>query len=205
MSVLQTPNSASVDRTGAAWLVESTGYDILARLSPAVSSVERGRAEVQVGIAKAACSLQQMVVIKRFHAEAPESDWVQLVAELELASWLRHDNVVRTLGIGLEAGRYFLINEFLEGATLQACLGWSVATRTRLGNLVVAHVLLAIMGAVKHASAVARSEQSQALVCAPVAADDVFITYDGQVKLLGFKSSHGRSAAAGTASRQTAV
>jgi hypothetical protein len=225
MSVFEKPLRASVDRSGPAWLVDSTEYDLLARLSPPVSSgavswpasprlrvvppalstIERGRAEVQVAIPKTARSLEQMVVIKRFHADAPECDWVQLVAELELASWLRHDNVVRTLGIGLEAGRYFLINEFLEGATLQACLEWSVATRTRLGNLVVAHVLLAIMGAVKHASAVARSEQSQALVCAPVAADDVFITYDGQVKLLGFKSSHGRSAAAGTASRQTAV
>ena len=159
---------------------------------------------MQVGIAKTASSLEQMVVIKRFYADAPESDWVQLVAELELAGWLHHDNVVHTLGIGLEAGRYFLINEFLEGATLQACLDWSAATRARLGNIVVAHLLLAIMEAVKHANAVARSGQSQALVCAPVAADDVFITYDGQVKLLGFKSTHGRSAA-GAASRQTAI
>src|SRR6185295_16700747 len=196
MSVPQNPIGASVDRSGPAWLVDSTAYDILARLAPAASSfaasslaglplravppapsvIERGRAEVHVALAKTARSLEQMVVIKRFHADAPECDWVQLVAELELASWLRHDNVVRTLGIGLEAGRYFLINEFLEGTTLQACLDWSAATRTRLGNLVVAHVLLAIMGAVKHASAVARSGQSQALVCAPVAADDVFIT-----------------------------
>jgi hypothetical protein len=42
-------------------------------------------------------------------------------------------------------------------------------------------------------------------VCAPVAADDVFITYDGQVKLLGFKSIHGRSAAAGAAARLSAI
>jgi hypothetical protein len=211
MSVVLTPNSASVDRTGPTWLVESSGYDILANLAPALvpqpenGAFERGRAEVQVAIPQAAHSLEQMVLIKRFHAHAPEADWLQLVAELELASWLRHDNIVRTLGIGLEAGRYFMIKEFLEGATLRACLAWSAASHARLGNVVVAHILLAILDAVKHASAVARSGQSQTLVCAPVAADDVFITYDGQVKLLGFKSVHGRSAAAGAAARPSAI
>jgi hypothetical protein len=120
-----------------------------------MGAFERGRAEVQVGIPQAAHSLEQMVLIKRFHAHAPEADWLQLVAELELASWLRHDNIVRTLGIGLEAGRYFMIKEFLEGATLRACLAWSAASHARLGNVVVAHILLAILDAVKHASAVA--------------------------------------------------
>jgi hypothetical protein len=161
-----------------------------------------GRAEIQVGIARAAKSLEQMVVIKRFHACPAEADWLQLVAELEFASLLRHENVVRTLGIGLEAGRYFIINEYLEGATLEALLDSCAATQTQLPHASVVRILLSILDAVNHADQVARSGHSDAagtprspghaLARASLAVDDVFITCDGQVKLLGFKSTHAR-------------
>jgi hypothetical protein len=209
MSVTVVPNSASVDRTGPTWLVESKGYDILAELArgkfvrdPLARDPLSGgqcRANLEIGIPRSAQSLEQMVVIKRFHAEPAQSDWLQLVAELEFASALRHENVIRTFGIGLEGGRYFSISEYVEGATLEACLEWAAATRTRLGNPVVARILLGILDAVKHASVTAKSGLSQALARASVAVDDVFISYDGQVKLLGFKGSHGGARRASTA------
>ena len=191
MSVTLVPNSVSVDRSGPTWLVESKGYDILAELSRGRIASENSRADLAIGIPRSAHSLEQMVVIKRFHAESADSDWLQLVGELEFATALRHENVLRTFGIGLESGRYFSISEYVEGATLQACLQWAAATRTRLGNLVVARILLGILDAVKHAGLVAQSGLSQRLARSSVAVDDVFISYDGQIKLLGFKGTHG--------------
>jgi hypothetical protein len=191
MSVTVVPNSVSVDRSGPTWLVESKGYDILAELSRGRLAQENSRADLEIGIPRSAHSLEQMVVIKRFHAESAECDWLQLVGELEFATTLRHENVLRTFGIGLESGRYFSISEYVEGATLQACLEWAAATRTRLGNPVVARILLGILDAVKHAGLVAQSGLSQRLARSPVAVDDVFISYDGQIKLLGFKGAHG--------------
>ena len=204
MSILVVPNSSSVDRTGPRWLVASTGYDILAELSRTArdalssgkgssekGSPEKGRADLEIGIPRSAQSLEQMVVIKRFHAQPAAADWLRLVAELEFACALQHPNVVRTVGIGLEDGRYFAISEYVEGATLQACLAWAAGTRTRLGNAVLGRILIGIRDAVKHASSVATCGLSQALARAPVAVDDVFISYDGQVKLLGFKGTHG--------------
>ncbi|MEO8184585.1 MAG: protein kinase [Deltaproteobacteria bacterium] len=191
MSVTLVPNSVFIDRTGPSWLVESKGYDILAELSRGQLARENSRADLEIGIPRSASSLEQMVVIKRFYAEPTQTDWLALVAELEFATALRHDNVIRTLGIGLESGRYFSISEYVEGATLQACLEWAAATGTRLGNPVVARILLGILDALKHASLVAQSRLSQALARASIAVDDVFISYDGQVKLLGFKGTHG--------------
>jgi len=209
MSVTVVPNSisiesgsiesASIDRTGPSWLVDSRGYDILAELSCRQLAQEQSRADLEIAIPRSASSLEQMVVIKRFYAEPTQTDWLALVAELEFATVLRHDNVIRTLGIGLEGGRYFSISEYVEGATLQACLGWAAATGTRLGNPVVARILLGILDAVKHAGLVAQSGLSQALARASVAVDDVFISYDGQVKLLGFKGTHGGGKRAATA------
>lgn len=202
MSVTVVANSLSVDRSGPSWLVESSGYDILAELcgkSRDQAATEKCRADLAIGIPRSARSLEQMVVIKRFHAEPAEADWLQLVGELEFATMLQHPNVVRTLGIGLEGGRYFSITDYLEGATLQACLSWSASTRTRLGTAVVARILLGILDAAKHASLVAKSGVSLALARCPVAVDDVFINYDGQVKLLGFKGTHGGAQRAASA------
>jgi hypothetical protein len=171
-----------------------------------LDTLARGRrADVLIGVAEGASSLQQMVVIKRFHPDPAGADWMRLVAELELSTELDHDNIVRTLGINVESGRYFTVAEFIEGATLQACLDWAAATQTRLPNAVVARILLAILDAVRHADRVAKSGLTRSLVHEPIAADDVFISYDGQVKLLGFKSAHGRPAEGAFIAYATAI
>jgi hypothetical protein len=199
-SIPNTPNSVSVDRSGPGWLVASSGYELLGRLSQPVSAEEAqpGRSEIQVGIARSARSLEQMVVLKRFHDCPPDADWLQLVAELEFATLLQHENVVRTLGIGLEAGRYFAVQEYLEGATLDALLRSCAATQAQLPHAAVVRILLSILDAVKYADLMASAGQpdfagtSRALARAFLAVDDVFITCDGHVKLLGFKGTHAR-------------
>jgi hypothetical protein len=58
----------------------------------------------------------------------------------------------------------------------------------RLVPAAVARVLLALIRAIAHGEARARSAADRQLVAQLIAAEDVFVTYDGTVKLLGFKS-----------------
>lgn len=196
-SIPGSPNSVTVDRAGPSWLVASSGYEILGSISRAASAAgaepaAAGRAEIQVAIPRSARSLEQMVVLKRFHHCPADADWLQLVAELEFAALLRHENIARTVGIGLEAGRYFALQEYLEGATLEALLQSCAATQAQLPHAAVVRILLSILDAVKYADQMASSSQNHSLPRAFLSVDDVFITCDGQVKLLGFRSTHAR-------------
>lgn len=147
-----------------------------------------GRAETAVAVAEAAATLDRLLVIKTFTRPASASGGA-LMDELELAGQLEHENVVQTLSMGFEGGRYFVVNEYLEGATLRDLLERSRLMREALPNAAVLRILVALVAAVEHGSRVAQSDGARALVNAPVHARDVFITYDGQVKLLGFKAT----------------
>lgn len=198
MSLTLNPYQTSFDRERQPWLMSSGGLAILETLSSGV------RADVAVAVAPGARSFDEMVVLKRFRRDAQGADWIHLVVELELARQLRHENLLRTTGIGLEAGGYFQICEYLEGVTLPQLLAWARATGARFSNAIVARLLLAIIDAVKHAESVATSEAALELIRGPVAAEDVFVCYDGQVKVLGFKSCHARSGG-GEAERSAAI
>jgi hypothetical protein len=187
MSVAVETNDTDLDRDPGSISVGSRRYSVLDLLS------QGRRADLMIGVAEGSNSLDELVVIKRFRSEVVTTDWVWLVPELEVARLLSHRNVIRTLDASFEPGRCVLINEYVEGATLAACLDGAARARARLPSAAVAHILLAILDAVKHARREAQSPLSRLLVHTPVAAEDVFITYDGQVKLLGFKSAQRRS------------
>jgi hypothetical protein len=145
------------------------------------------RAEVCVCVPESASSLDELLVVKRFDPEIAVAEWTRLVAELELMKQLQHEHIVRTLELCLEPAACCWVQEYLEGATLRATLGSAVAQGLRLPNPVLARILLAILQAVVHAEGNAPSELCRSLVRAPVGAEDVFLTQDGQVKVLGFK------------------
>lgn len=147
------------------------------------------RAEVLLAIAEDADALDQIVAIKIFLPERPGATPSELGAELELRSRLHHENIARTSSIGFEEGRHFVVTEYLDGITLSRLLRWSSLANERLAEPAVTRILLAILAALEHAERLAESAEARALVRQPIAADDVFITYDGSIKLLGFKAS----------------
>jgi hypothetical protein len=95
--------------------------------------------------------------------------------------------VARTLRIGFEHGRHFVVNEYLEGTTLRTLLRYAALAAAHVPDAAVVRVLLALVAAVDHAGGVSASARARSLSRQSIAADDVFITYDGNVKLLGFK------------------
>jgi serine/threonine protein kinase len=147
-----------------------------------------------LGLPGDADSVEQLVVLKRFFSTESEEAREQLGQELALAARLEHENIVRTLRTGFESGQHFQVTEYLDGTTLRTFLRWVAWSGVILSNAAVARILLAVVDAVSHAHGLTRSEADAELVNQPIATTDVFITYDGAVKLLGFKEPRASSA-----------
>jgi hypothetical protein len=145
------------------------------------------RAEVWLGLPAGAASLGQLVAIKAFFPHAPGPARAGLSSELALAARLSHANIVQTLHVGSDADRPFIVSEYLEGTTLHALLRRARVARARVPSSVVTRLLLAIVRAVSHAERRVATPVTRRLVQQVVAAEDVFVTFDGAVKLLGFK------------------
>jgi hypothetical protein len=151
-----------------------------------------GRAEVFVGLPKTAKLATELVVIKTYPALlAGEA----ISREFELATMLRHENLVRVLGNGEDEGRPFIVSEYLEGTTLERLLRWLESRGQKLPNAGLARILLGMFAAVEHADRWVRAADVRALVHQPITSDDIFITYEGDVRLLGFKPMRPRQAA----------
>lgn len=158
-----------------------------------------GRAEVSIGLPMAARSSDELVVIKTYEPPALDGagsdDGVEMPPELEVASTPRHDNLARVFECGWRAGRHFIVSEYLEGRTLRRLLRWLSVRSETLPDAAVARILLGLFSAVEHANQWARTAPARALVHRPIDASDVFITYAGEVKVLGFKPPRAGNAA----------
>jgi hypothetical protein len=157
-------------------------YTVLSKLQGGI------RAEVLLGLPEDALELEKVVLIKSFfpHKAGPSLDF--LTEELDLTGKLDHENIARTLSIGYESDRYFIVSEYLDGVTLRTLLRWATVSGVRLADSLVVRLLLALVDAVDHADLLAESTAARILVNQPVSVDDLFVTYGGDVKVLGFKS-----------------
>jgi serine/threonine protein kinase len=185
-------------RTYASWIAGARGapqerlshYALFGK-QEAGSRAAGSRAEVYFGLGPDASDLSEVEVVKVFLPPTPGAALDGLTEELALASKLAHENIVRTSNVGFDAGRYFLVNEHLEGVTLDALLAWTTWAGVKMADAAVARVLLALVAAVEHAQGLAGSVSARSLIHQPISAADVYVTYDGSVKLLGFKNRAG--------------
>jgi hypothetical protein len=145
------------------------------------------RADVWHAIDVDAERFDQVVGLEHFVPHEPGPALYKLETELDLARELNHDNIARTLEIGFEEGRHFIIKEHLEGATLETLLRCQSLAGARLPTAAAMAVLLGVLSAVGHAERVSRSVGAKVLSRQPLELGDVFVTHDGQVKVLGFK------------------
>ena len=180
--MLATQSLPSSFETGVRAPEERLGpYALLRRLPAGL------RAEVWVGLPPGGASLGQLVAIKAFFPHARGPAHAALSAELSLAPRLSHSNIAKTLRVDRDGERPFIVNEHLEGMTLGALLRRARVARAKVQAPALARILLAIVRAVCHAQRQIATSAEKALVAQTIAADDVFVTFDGAVKLLGFK------------------
>ena len=146
-----------------------------------------GMAEVYLALSRGPNGFHKLVVLKllRTHLAEDEGFLGMFLAEARLAARLNHANIVQTYEIGVEGGRHAIVMEYLEGRSLSAV---EEATRDEPLPLHLGlRVLSSTLAALHHAHELRDvNGQPLDLVHRDVSPQNVFLTYDGQVKLLDF-------------------
>jgi serine/threonine protein kinase len=147
-----------------------------------------GMADVFLAVAQGPIGFNKLLVIKRLKADmAEDPELVSMqIDEARLAARLNHPNVVQTVEVAEDRGQYYIAMEYLEGQPLNRILSRAargrpipLAARLRivcdaLAGLHYAHELIDFDGTpldVVHRDATPQN---------------IFVTYDGQVKLVDF-------------------
>jgi serine/threonine-protein kinase len=128
----------------------------------------------------------ELVVLELLHPElARDDDFRALfLDQAATALSLRHPNLVRTLEVVSDPDASGLTTEFLQGQTLARVL--ERAGRLRFPVDLHLHILSQVLAALDHAHRFAGPRHAEpGFMHRDVCPSNVFITYDGQVKLLG--------------------
>jgi len=157
-------------------------YEILRRLATG------GMAEIYLARATGIEGFEKLVVLKRILPQyAGEDEFVSMfLDEARLAATLHHSNVVSVYDIGEVDGQYFLAMEFLHGQDARQLMKTVSQQRT---GLPLEHALSVVMGVcagLHYAHEHVVDGKPLELVHRDVSPQNVFITYDGHVKLLDF-------------------
>jgi serine/threonine-protein kinase len=154
---------------------------------------------VHLAEARGPGGFEKLVVVKELKAELADDPvyCAMFLDEARLAAQLSHRHIVQTNEVGCEGGRYFMALELLEGGSLHQI-------RTKLGLRAMPlhlglRVLVAVLDALDHAHDLTDGSGSPlGVVHRDVSPQNVFLTFDGDVKLIDFgvaKSKDRRSAA----------
>jgi serine/threonine protein kinase len=157
-------------------------YEILRRLAVG------GMAEIYLARAGGIEGFEKHVVLKRILPQyADNEEFVNMfLDEARLAATLHHSNVVQVYDIGAVDSQYFLTMEYLEGQDGRQLMR---NVTQRGGALPLEHALSIVMGVcagLHYAHTRLVDGKPLNLVHRDVSPQNVFVTYDGGVKLLDF-------------------
>ena len=142
----------------------------------------------------------KLVVLKRLRANlANDKEFVSmLVDEARIAAKLNHPNVVQTHEVGVIDGEYYIAMEYLEGQPLslvvqRAASGEPLSLAFKLG------IVRDMLAGVHHAHQLVDFDgKPLGLVHRDVTPQNVFVTYEGQVKVVDFGIAKARGRATET-------
>jgi serine/threonine protein kinase len=131
----------------------------------------------------------ELVVVKRMHQQhAEEPTTVRMfLDEARLALCLVHPNIVRSERLGIFEGRHGIVMEFLEGQPLHLVLQRVQSTEVSLRLDTIVQIAIAALDGLHYAHELKDVVGNHlGLVHRDVSPQNLFITYDGAVKLLDF-------------------
>ncbi len=162
---------------------------ISGRYEPFASLGRGGMADVYLATTTGLGGFAKLVVIKMLRAEiAQEPQFREMfLYEARLAARLNHPNVVNTFEVGEQNGVYFIAMEYLEGQPLNRVLQ-KVKERGRpLSPRIVARVMADALAGLRHAHTLRDYDgQPLQIIHRDVSPHNIFVTYDGHVKLVDF-------------------
>jgi serine/threonine protein kinase len=148
-----------------------------------------GMATVFLAVMLGGAGFRKLAVVKLLRPElAVDTDFVQMfLDEARLSARLSHPNIVQTYDVGVDSFGHLMAMEYLDGVSLHAALSKLRKSGTPLKFPLHARVLLDVLQGLQYAhSLVGYDGQSLAIVHRDISPQNIFVTYDGQVKLLDF-------------------
>ncbi len=148
---------------------------------------EGGMARVYLALARGPAAFNKLVVIKQIR---PEYAWdreflAMFFDEARIAARLNHPNVVHTYEVLEEGGQYYLVMEYLDGQPLSQLL-----RRVGRANMPLEEhlwILIQVLSGLDHAHELRDFDGSPlGIVHRDVSPSNVFVTYNGEVKLVDF-------------------
>jgi len=158
-------------------------YSIIAKLG------QGGMAGVYLAVARGPVSdFHKLVVLKRLHDTLREdAGFVRMfVREAKIAARLNHPNVVHTYSVDVEAGQPVIVMEYLDGVSLSA-LRKRLQKRPLDERLPLLAVIAQALAGLHYVHELADYDGTpMGLIHRDIKPANVFVTFDGQVKVLDF-------------------
>jgi serine/threonine-protein kinase len=148
---------------------------------------EGGMARVYLVVSEGLAGSDKLVVLKLLRPDLAHdsSHRGMFLDEARLAVKLEHPNIVHTTEAGERGGLYYLMMEFLDGQPLSRIRQASSAERLPL--TLHLYVLLGLLKGLSYAHDLVDLDGSPLrIVHRDVSPQNVFVTYDGQVKVVDF-------------------
>jgi len=158
-----------------------------------IASLGRGgMAEVFLAVRSAMVGFHKLVVIKRLrtdlHAQPHASRYrTLLLDEARLAARLSHPGIVQTFEVGDHQGQPYLAMEYLDGQPLSRVLTAARRAAIPLPVELALRIVADALGALAYAHELADYDGTPLrIVHRDVSPQNVFWTYDGEIKLVDF-------------------
>jgi len=156
-------------------------YRVIAKLG------QGGMARVLLTVASGKAGFEKLLVVKELREElAYEPEFLTMfLDEARLAARLNHPNVVHTYEVGQDGDRHFIAMDYLDGQPLSSVLR-KVGRRNFPLDLHV-RILADMLSGLDYAHRLADFDGTPLrVVHRDVSPQNVFITFDGQVKVVDF-------------------
>ena len=148
-----------------------------------------GMAEILLGKIAGPGGFERAVVIKRIHPHlAAEPEFLKMfLDEARIISRIQHPNVVQVMELGREDDELFMAMEYLAGESLLGVVRRGASKKRLLPHALAAHVMAKVCAGLHAAHELTDEEGSPlGLVHRDISPQNIFVTYDGAVKLLDF-------------------
>jgi serine/threonine protein kinase len=145
-----------------------------------------GMGIVYLSVARGPKGFSKLLVLKELKPELVEDPVFleMFLEEARLAARLNHPNIVHTYDVGAEGARHYIVMDYLEGYTLARVLRKRSPKFTLNMQL---RVLCEVLQGLHYAHTLVDYDGSQlAIVHRDSTPQNVFLTFDGQVKIVDF-------------------
>jgi len=148
-----------------------------------------GMANVYLAVTRGPSDVSKLVVLKALLPDlaSEPAALTSFLDEARLAAQLNHANIVQTYEVGTEGDRQVIVMEYLEGQSLSSVMKRGIATGEPLSLGLQLRILIDVLEGLEYAHRLTAYDGSPLmLVHRDVSPQNVFVTYDGQVKVLDF-------------------